>query len=135
MTPEQIDRVRASFALIAPRADAVGQAFYATLFRLSPAARTLFPADITPQAHKLMDMLGTIVRGLDRPQQLQALFRDLGRRHVGYGVTEEQYDAVGAALLMALREALGDAFDEELECAWATVYADLAETMIASTRD
>jgi hemoglobin-like flavoprotein len=134
MTPEQIARVRTSFALIAPRAEAVGQVFYATLFRLNPTARALFAADIGPQVHKLMDMLGTIVRGLDRPQQLQLLFRDLGRRHVGYGVTEEQYDDVGAALLMALREALGADFGEDLEAAWATVYADLAETMIASAR-
>lgn len=134
MTPEQIARVRASFALIAPRADAVGQAFYATLFRLNPATRALFANDLAPQARKLMDMLGVIVHGLDQPQQLHQLFHDLGRRHLRYGVTEDQYDDVGAALLMALRDALGADFDDELEAAWATVYGDLAEAMIASAR-
>ena len=134
MTPEQIALVRASFMRIAPHREAVGAAFYATLFRLNPAARQLFPADIKVQARKLMDMLGAIVDGLDRPDRLHAMFVSLGTRHASYGVTEDQYDDVGAALLIALREALSPDFDDELEAAWATVYADLSETMIGASR-
>lgn len=134
MTPQQIARVRDSFVRLEPRTAEVGRAFYATLFELNPAVRGLFPADIDAQARKLMEMLGSIVAGLHDPQQLHARFRDLGVRHQAYGVSEEHYDDVGAALLQSLRTALGPDFDADLEEAWATVYADLAEHMIAAGR-
>lgn len=134
MTPRQIALVRDSFARLAPQTAAIGRAFYATLFELNPSVRGLFPADIEGQARKLTEMLGSIVAGLDDPQRLHAQFRDLGVRHQAYGVSEEHYDDVGAALLQSLRAALGPAFDPALEEAWATVYADLAEHMIAAGR-
>jgi len=134
LTTAQIALVRDSFSRIAEHADQIGLAFYDTLFRINPASRALFPPNIDLQARKLMDMLGSIVEGLDDPEGLEKMFRDLGRRHVGYGVTEAQYDDVGAALLQTLRVALSDRFSPDVEEAWACVYAELAETMIAASR-
>jgi hemoglobin-like flavoprotein len=132
MNPEQIKRVRDSFAKIAPDAERLGATFYETLFRINPASRALFPQDMASQARKLTDMLGSIVEGLDDSEAVHRMFEELGRRHVGYGVEESHYDDVGAALLQALRNALQDDFTDEVEEAWATVYGDLAETMIAA---
>ncbi len=130
MHDDDIRRVRDSHAAIGDP-DEFGRRFYATLFRLRPDTRTLFPVDLDAQVRKLVDMLASIVRGLDAPARLAREFAELGRRHVGYGVREDDYDDVGAALLMALHEHFGDAFTPELEQAWATVYGDLAEAMIA----
>jgi hemoglobin-like flavoprotein len=131
-TPRQIELVRESFRQVDP-SDA-GEAFYDTLFKLNPATRRLFSGDIAIQSRKLVDMLGAIVQALDAPERLHALFRVMGERHLGYGVVEDQYDDVGAALLQTLHAAFGEAFTEELEAAWASVYADLAECMIAAGR-
>jgi hemoglobin-like flavoprotein len=54
---------------------------------------------------------------------------DLGRRHAAYGVTDDHYDTVGAALLWTLEKGLGDAFTAEAREAWTTVYGLLASTM------
>jgi hemoglobin-like flavoprotein len=132
MNPEQIRRVRDSFAKISPRAQELGAAFYDTLFRINPASRVLFPADMASQTRKLTDMLASIVDGLDDSEAVHRMFEELGRRHIGYGVEESHYDDVGAALLQALRGALQDDFTDEVEEAWATIYGDLAETMIAA---
>jgi hemoglobin-like flavoprotein len=132
MKPEQIKRVRDSFAKIAPDAERLGATFYETLFRINPASRVLFPQDMASQTRKLTDMLASIVDGLDDSEAVHRMFEELGRRHVGYGVEESHYDDVGAALLQALRSALQDDFTDEVEEAWATVYGDLAETMIAA---
>ena len=51
------------------------------------------------------------------------------QRHVAYGVREEHYDTVGAALLWTLEQGLGDAWTVELATAWATAYTLLATTM------
>ncbi len=130
MHDDDIRRVRDSHAAIGDSAE-FGRRFYATLFRLRPDTRTLFPVDLDPQSRKLADMLASIVHGLEAPAQLTQECAELGRRHVGYGVREDDYDDVGAALLMTLHEHFGEAFTPELEQAWAAVYGDLAEAMIA----
>ncbi|HEU4663358.1 MAG TPA: globin domain-containing protein [Dokdonella sp.] len=130
MNDDDIERVRASHRAIGD-GRAFARRFYATLFRLRPDARTRFPADLEAQVRKLADMLESIVRGLHEPARLAREFAGLGRRHVGYGVREDDYDDVGAALLMALHEQFGPAFTPELEQAWAAVYAEIAEAMIA----
>jgi hemoglobin-like flavoprotein len=132
MTPEQISLVRDSFTKAAPHTERLANTFYETLFRINPASRALFLHDMTTQARKLMDMLGAIVDGLDDSESLHRMFHELGRRHIGYGVEESHYDDVGAALLQALRSCLAEDFTENVEDAWATVYGDLAETMIAA---
>lgn len=131
MNDVDIRLVRESHAAIADP-DAFGRRFYAILFRLRPDTRALFPVDLDTQARKLVDMLASIVRALDAPERLAREFRELGRRHGGYGVREDDYDDVGASLLMTLHEHFGEAFTPELEQAWAAVYGDLAEAMIAA---
>lgn len=131
MNTEQITLVRTSFAQIAPNAEAVGLSFYDHLFTLNPGVRRLFHEEIAAQSRKLMTMLGAIVAVLDQPVKLEAMVRGLGERHVRYGVADSHYDDVGAALIQTLRDGLGEAFDEDMESAWATAYALLAERMIA----
>ena len=54
----------------------------------------------------------------------------LGRVHARYGVREEHYDTVGAALMWTLDRMLGARFDDETADAWATAYHLLATLMI-----
>jgi hemoglobin-like flavoprotein len=75
------------------------------------------------------------VKGLDRLEQLVPVVQDLGRRHARYGVKDEHYDTVGAALLWTLEKGLGAAFTPELKEAWATVYGILATTMQQAARE
>ena len=78
-----------------------------------------------------MQMLGIAVIGLDRLDQLLPALRGLGERHSGYGVTEEHYETVACALLWTLEQGLGEAFTLEVESAWISVYAMLANEMKA----
>ena len=134
MNADDIALVRASFEQLLPRGSEFVHTFYATLFAGSPHARQLFPADMQEQSAKFLAMLSSIVDGLDRPAQLHALFAGMGQRHAGYGVEEDDFDDVGAALLHCLRQALGARWTPELEDAWASVYGEIAEVMIAAGR-
>src|SRR5688572_21864832 len=107
MTPQQIERVRQSFALVAPIADIAATLFYRRLFELDPALRPMFPPSLDEQGRKLMQMIGAAVGQLDRPKVLVPVLENLGRRHVGYGVEDRHYDTVGAALLWTLEQGLG----------------------------
>jgi hemoglobin-like flavoprotein len=129
VTPAQKTLVQDSFASIAPIADDVAALFYRRLFELDPSLRGMFRGDMTEQRKKLMQVLTVAVKGLDRLDQLVPVLQDLGRRHVGYGVTDAHYATVGAALLWTLEKGLGGRFTAQMKDAWATVYGVLATTM------
>jgi len=64
-----------------------GDLFYGRLFEIAPDVRALFPADLAEQKKKLIAMLATAVNNLHQVGSIVPAVQDLGRRHVGYGVT------------------------------------------------
>ena len=74
------------------------------------------------QGREVMHMFAEIVRTLDQPEQLVPEVADLGRRHVGYGVRDDQYGSVGNALLWTLERGLGSDFTPEVRDAWTEAY-------------
>ena len=129
MNSEQIMLVQTSFALVLPIADTAAALFYQRLFELDPSLRPMFRGDIQEQGRKLMSMLKLAVNGLTRLDQLVPAVQELGRRHARYGVRDEHYDTVAAALLWTLGQGLGVAFTPEVEQAWIGAYTLLAGTM------
>ena len=81
------------------------------------------------QGKKLMQMINVAVAGLERLDAIRSAVKDLGRRHDGYGVKEEHYESVGAALLRTLGQGLGEEFTPEVEEAWAETYRTLTGIM------
>ena len=134
MTPIQKTLVQQSFQQVVPIADTAATIFYERLFAAAPAVRPLFKGDVTEQKRKLVQMLAYCVSKLDAPDELLPAVRALGKRHVGYGVTDQHYQLVGAALLSTLETGLGAAFTPEVKDAWTAVYNVLATTMIEGTR-
>jgi hemoglobin-like flavoprotein len=59
----------------------------------------------------------------------------LGRRHAGYGVTDEHYDMVAEALLWTLQQGLGEYFTPDVAAAWCSAYAILADVMKAAAAE
>src|SRR5260370_40356496 len=110
MTPEQVKLVQDSFAKIVPIADKAADLFYDRLFAIAPQLRSMFPDDLSGQKQKLMQMIATAVTNLHQLQTIIPAVQELGKRHVGYGVTDEHYEPVGAALLWTLEQGLGAAF-------------------------
>lgn len=133
MTHEQIALAQSSFAQVIPIADTAAALFYGRLFELAPELRPLFKGELQEQGRKLMRMIGLAVKGLDRWETLAPVLRDLGQRHEQYGVREQDYDTVGAALLWTLEQGLGPSFTPEVKAAWTAVYTQLAGAMQRAT--
>ncbi|MEI6861141.1 MAG: globin family protein [Verrucomicrobiota bacterium] len=134
MTPAEITLVRDSFQKVAPIAPQAAALFYGRLFELDPSLRPLFKGDMTEQGKKLMATLALATATLDRPDQLLPVVRQLGVRHVAYGVRDEHYATVGAALLWTLEQGLGADFTPAVRAAWTATYTLLADTMITAAR-
>lgn len=129
MTPEQIKLVQESFEKVKPISEKAASLFYGRLFGLDPSLEKLFKGDMTEQGRKLMAVIGTAVNSLNDLEAIVPTVEEMGKRHVDYGVKEEDYDTVGAALLWTLEVGLGDDFTPETKEAWALTYNILADVM------
>lgn len=130
MTPEQKALVQETWRHVVPIADVAASLFYGRLFQIDPSTRDLFAGvDLERQQKKLIRALAMVVGALDRIEALVPTIEDLGRRHSGYGVTDEHYDSVGAALLWTLEQGLCEAWTAEVKEAWTAAYGLLAGVM------
>jgi len=137
MSPENKALVKSTWAMVVPIADVAATLFYDRLFALDASLRPLFgKTDMAEQRRKLMQALAAVVNGLDNLEPLIPVLETLGRNHVRYGVIDQHYDTVGAALLWTLEQGLGpDEFTPEVRDAWSTAYALLSGAMIEAARE
>ena len=130
LTLHQKNLVQESWEKVKPIQATAAELFYGKLFELDPSLKPMFAdSNMEEQGKKLMQMIGAAVKGLDTLGELVPTVQALGRRHVGYGVKEEHYETVGAALLDTLDKGLGDEFTPETEEAWTITYTTLATVM------
>jgi len=137
---------------------AVAELLYRHTFELEPEAIDLFPPDVrykyrdwtadegadesdvydSPALRKLfskyMNAVGCTVAGLNDFAQLVPMLRALGARHISYGVSERHWPLLGRALMLTLRDVLGETFSPEVESAWTMVYGFMSSIMIEGLR-
>jgi len=135
MNADQVAIVQETFEKVRPISETAAELFYKRLFELNPSFKALFKGDMKRQGRMLMQMLDFAVKGIDEPVTILPTIRDLGKRHVGYGVKEEYYSTVGEALLWTLEQGLGPDFTPEAKEAWAAAYKLLSDVMKDAARE
>lgn len=131
ITARQKQLVQQSFAKVEPISDQAADIFYTKLFEYDPSLRSLFKKPMSEQGKVLMATLKVAVKSLDDIDGLVGVLQKLAERHVGYGVTVDDYTPVGNALLYTLKTGLGNDFTPETRAAWIEVYRTIAEVMRA----
>jgi len=121
--------IRDSFAAVESQAQEISQYFYGALFSIAPDTRDLFPINMSTQRSRLLRALVYVVQMVDRPDELATFLTQLGRDHCKFDVLTRHYDAVGTALLAALKRFLKDKWTTDVEIAWTTAYGVVAHTM------
>lgn len=129
MNIQQINLVQQSFALLEGRTDEAAALFYQRMFELEPSLRPLFRSSLHHQGAKLMAMLGFIVSTLKKPAVMIPAIKQLGQRHVIYGVQQQHYRTVSDAFFWALAQVLGEAFTPEVAESWHELYYLVAGLM------
>lgn len=121
--------------LIGERSGPMIEYFYAALFVERPDLRVLFPAAMDAQRDRLFRALTGAVRNLGDPRSFVPMLEQLGADHRKYGVRPDHYDALGRALIAALRKYGTDIWIPELEEAWVRAYDYMAATMIQGAQE
>ncbi|MDD7934077.1 FAD-binding oxidoreductase [Actinomycetospora straminea] len=126
-------RVRQTWTEVEPRVDELADWFAALLFSLAPEARTLFPTRVTEPARRLLRSLVLPMSTVDRPRELRAMVEPLVREHRALGLRAEQYEALGVALIGAMRRFAGT-WDDASEHAWVRAFSLAAGPMEQAVR-
>ena len=81
------------------------------------------------QESSLMATLAVVVNGLAKGTDVVPAVKALGKRHKGYQVEPEHFDAVGQSLISTFQEFLGDAWTSDVKANWVEAYTVLATVM------
>lgn len=133
MTSEQIAAVKTSWEQLRPISEQTAFQLYTRLFELHPELQHLFKADTQERGHKLLAMLDTAVASLEEFDTLATDIRELGARHLAYGVRAEHYALFEDALHWALSHGLGERYTPDVADAWRALFGRLADTMRGHT--
>jgi hemoglobin-like flavoprotein len=130
LDPTQIALVKKSWKALSHNASAVTHSFYKHLFQLDERMKSIFEnTDMESQEKKFADTITVIVKGLDQFEMLGPAIGELGKRHSGYGVSNEQYAIVKSALMDALEAESPSGFDQETRDAWISTYDAVSAIM------
>jgi hemoglobin-like flavoprotein len=135
LTDQEKKLITASFMKVAPIADNTAKRFYDRLFEVAPEVKPLFKEDMHEQGRKLMQTIATVVSSVNRLESILPEVQALGRRHVTYGVSKDQYTILGETLMWTFEQELGADFTSEAREAWTKVYTLLAEYATSNNYD
>jgi sigma-B regulation protein RsbU (phosphoserine phosphatase) len=130
-----IESVQRSFDLVSMKSDEFSESFYKNLFADHPIVKPLFDGvDPIRQRKKLFAMITLIVTHVGQMHVVLPVLRELGRRHVDYGVTADMYEAFVDAFLKSLGQMLPDRWDRALAESWRTVLEEICVPLIDAAR-
>jgi hemoglobin-like flavoprotein len=131
-----IDTLERSFDLVAPRGEELMDLFYDRVFEIAPEAAPLFAGtDMEKQKQKLLSTLVLLRQSLRDIDAIVPSLKELGARHVGYGVAAEHYPLVGAALLWSMSCLGGAEWQPEFTAAWSDAYAAVQSIMLSGAEE
>ncbi|GAA5233978.1 NO-inducible flavohemoprotein [Verticiella sediminum] len=138
LTRAQRDIIKATVPLLETGGEALTTHFYKMMLGEYPEVRPLFN-----QAHQasgaqpraLANSVLMYARNIDRLEALGPLAAQIVNKHVALQVQPEHYPIVGACLLRAIREVLGEAIATDAVIdAWGAAYQQLADLLIGAER-
>jgi len=136
LTEAQRDIVKATVPLLETGGEALTTHFYKIMLAEYPQVRPLFnqanqASGTQPRA--LANSVLMYARNIDRLEALGPLAAQIVNKHVSLQIQPEHYPIVGACLLRAIREVLGEAIatDAVIE-AWGAAYQQLADILIGA---
>ena len=80
---------------------------------------------------KLIGMFDTALKMLGPDGTLLTeKIKELGEKHVNYGVRAEMFPIMGKGLVAMLEKQLGDAFTDDVRSAWSNVFGAISEDLM-----
>ena len=111
----------------------ITKTFYKNIFANNPEVKPLFNMDrqVSGEQPKALAMVVlAAAQNIDNLESLLPAVRKIGEKHCDAKIKEEHYPIVGANLLGAIKEVLGDVATDEVIDAWGKAYEVIAKIFI-----
>lgn len=135
MTPEQLQSVRQTAALVEQALDQCAGRFHDDLLRRHPPAHRIFADDLSGRQGTLVAEFLSLVAAADDLHDFLAQARVLGLRHQRLGIHAADYVFMGEALIVAIAAVIGDGWTVGAEASWRRMYALIAEAMLEGAEE
>lgn len=138
LTTDQRALITATVPLLEAGGEALVRHFYLTLFKDFPHVVPLFNQSNQhggTQQRALAFAILCYARYINELDRLEGLLETIVNKHISLQILPEHYPCVGASLLKAIREVLGEevATDAVID-AWGIAYGQLADILIGAER-
>ena len=134
-TPQTISLIKATVPVLQQHGEAITTHFYQLMFREHPEVKAFFNEAHQAHGTQARALAGAVLAyaaHIDRLDELAGALPRIIQKHAALGVLPEHYPIVGACLLRAIKEVLGDAATDEIIAAWGEAYTALADLLIAA---
>ncbi|OYW83586.1 MAG: nitric oxide dioxygenase [Asticcacaulis sp. 32-58-5] len=137
LSPETIAIVKATASVLNEHGETLTRHFYQRMFRENPEVLPLFNPSNQHSGGQQKALAGAIcayAANIDNLEVLGGAVELIAQKHASLLIAPEHYPIVGANLLAAIREVLGEAATDAVIGAWAEAYGFLAEILMGRER-
>ncbi len=130
--------INATLPAVKASARTITETFYPILFERYPETKALFNQThqaTGTQRQALANAVVAYASNLDRLEALGDAVALIVHKHVSLNILPRHYPLVGECLLAAIAEVLGEAATDEVIDAWGSIYAQLADILIAAEEE
>ena len=111
----------------------ITKVFYRELFGRYPQVQGMFDMEKQKNGKQPKALAMAVLNAANNIDDLEKIRRSvesIGKTHVSLNVLPEHYPLVGECLLVAIKEVLGDAANDEVIEAWGKAYGEIADFYI-----
>lgn len=137
LSEKTIEIVKATAPLVGENAVKITSTFYPILFEDYPETKVMFNQSHQRDGGQPKALAAAVVAyalNIDNLGALGGAVEEMAERHASLNIRPEHYPMVGASLIKAIGQVLGDAVTPEIAEAWTEAYGFLAHVLITTER-
>lgn len=133
-----IDIIKGTVPALQAKGLEITTIFYKNMFENNPEVKPLFNMDRQTSGEQPKALAMTVLAAAQNIDNLPAILpvvKKIAEKHCDVLIQEEHYPIVGANLLGAIKEVLGDAATDEIIEAWSKAYGVISKIFIGIEKE
>jgi len=135
LSQHSFETVLATSSIVISNAETIATRMYEILFTDFPQTKILFEEADDQQHKKLAGAISAYAANIDNLEELSWAVDKMANTHVLKNIRPEHYPMVGASILKAMKDVLGDAATEEFIEAWKEAYFFLGDILVNKEKE
>ncbi|CAM2955403.1 globin domain-containing protein [Helicobacter burdigaliensis] len=128
-----LELVKSTIPALKTYGEDITKVFYRELFTRYPQVQSMFDMEKQKNGKQPKALALAVLNAamnIENLDNIRKSIEKIGKTHVELNVTKEHYPLVGECLLIAIKEVLGEAANDEVIQAWAKAYGVIADFYI-----